>query len=167
MAITNKTYQSLCKRLGELDKERRQILQQLKQTPELGMKYLQDMLTSFVNQNSVKWFYRKGEKEGYSYWKLIGFTITDKTPKVTHRKKAILVNVDLEWEVYRESSNSKSKLSEQVKISAFNDVEGQVLNGRKEATASDAKKLIKLALTEKKNTLEEQLKALKAELANL
>jgi len=166
MAIKISSFERLSKRLGEIDKERREILKQLKATPELGVKFLSDMLKSFINTNSTKWFLREGEKSGISYWRLQSFKITENKPAVTARTKALLVNVDLEWEVYA-ADGTKIIKSEVIKMSAFNDVEGQILNGRRQASASDVKRVLKLALTEKKKKLEEDLKSLKEELAKL
>lgn len=164
--ITLSIYQKLSKRLGELDAERRKIIQTLKIQPELGIKYLQDILKSFVSSNTDKWFYRETSK-GSSYWRLIEYSVKENSTFISERKKSIIVDIKITWDVYDSETNIMTKQTDEQKISVFNDLEGQILNGRKPVSAVEVKKIVKIALTERKKSLETQLRSLKTELAKL
>lgn len=161
--------ESLTQRLGKLDKERRAILKELKMSPEYGLKFLNDKLISFTSDNSAKWFSRAGEKSGVSYWKMISFKVTSdsKTATITRDKSSLLANVQVTWDVYYENTNVKTQLTETIKLAAYRDLEGQILNGRKLAANFDERKVVKAALNEKKKALEEQLKVVKEDLAKI
>jgi hypothetical protein len=165
---TNETaYQNLCKELGRVDTERRAILKKMKQTPEFVSKYLSDTLNAFIVNKS--WFTRSNAKGEQAYYKLVGYKLTGngEAIKVTEHKAKNLISVDLEWDYYGYNSVTKVKAMENVFISVFNDVEKQILNGRKEASSFDEKKLLKAQLTEKKEKLKAELKALEAELKTI
>lgn len=157
------TYQSLCKELGRVDAERRAILKRMRQTPEFVSKYLIDTLNTFIQTKS--WFSRTNIKGEHSYFKLVDFNFAGKE-KITEKGKN-LINVNLIWDYYDYNSVTKQRAVEVVNISVFNDVEKQVLNGRKEANSFDEKKLLKAQLTEKKLKLKEELKALELELKSI
>lgn len=161
MAPRKSTYETLCKRLGELDKERREILKQLRNSPEFIIKFLNDKLVGFTN--SETWFVRKGTTQGDSYFKLVGFVINPKTLGLTDKGSA-LVDVTLTWEVFANNSVEKQKITESVKVSAFNEIENQILNGRVLAPKFSEKVIQKNILTEQKKALEEQLKKIKSQL---
>jgi hypothetical protein len=160
-------YEKLCKDLGRVDTERRAILKRLKQTPQFVSKYLNDTLTSFIKTQS--WFSRTNAKGELSYFKLVGFKFGGKPNAAEITKNgSTLISVDLEWEWYDYNSVSKQKCVEKdIQISVFNDVDKQVLNGRKEASSFDEKKLLKAQLTEKKEKLKAELKALELELKTI
>ena len=160
MAPKKSTYETLCKRLGELDKERREILKQLRNSPEFIVKLLNDKLVEFTT--SPNWFIRKTEK-GEQYFKLVGFVIVPKTLSLTDKGSA-LVEVKLSWDLYDSNNLEKKKTEETVKISAFNEIDNQILNGRVVAPKSSEKMIQKNILTEQKKALEEQLKKIKSQL---
>ncbi len=164
--ITQSTYESLCQRLGKADAERRAVLKLMKQTPEFVSKYLQDSLKSFIA--SGQWFSRTNAKGELAYFKLVGYTFGGKETVASITKKgSTLISVNLEWDYYDYNAVSKKKATEQLTISVFNDIEGQILNGRKQASSFDEKKLLRAQLTEKKKKLEEELKTLKLELTKI
>jgi predicted transcriptional regulator len=165
---TNETiYQNLCKELGRIDAERRAILKRLKQTPEFVSKYLADTLNAFIVKKS--WFARSNAKGEQAYFKLVGYKFTGngEAIKLSDVKAKNLISVDLEWDFYDYNTVSKKKSVEHVFISVFNDIEKQILNGRKEANSFDEKKLLKAQLTEKKEKLKAELKELEAALKTI
>lgn len=161
MAPRKSTYETLCQRLGALDKERREILNQLRNSPEFIIKILNDKLIGFTK--NANWFIRKGTTQGDSYFKLVGFIINNKSLNLTDRGSA-LVEVRLTWEVYSHNSLEKTKIEESVKVSAFNEIDNQILNGRVLAPKFSEKVIQKNILTEQKKALEEQLKKIKNQL---
>lgn len=163
MSSRRTTYEKLCQRLGQLDKERRTIINQLKSTPELSIKYLRNQLDAFVKRG--QWFSRKNAKDEFSYFKLIKFKFDEKGITQSETKKRTMLHVALEWEYYDYNTPTKAKAIEQVVISVFNDIETQVLNGRVAATGFDEKSLLKEQLTLRKKQLEEELKSIKGEIA--
>lgn len=164
MATRKSTYETLCKRLGELDKERREILKQLRNSPEFIIKLLNDKLVGITT--SPDWYIRKGTTQGDSYFKLIGFVILPKTLALTDKGSA-LIDVKLTWEVYGHNSLDKTKVEESVKVSAFNEIDNQILNGRVLAPKFSEKTIQKNILTEQKKALEEQLKKIKNQLLSV
>jgi hypothetical protein len=161
MAVRKSTYETLCKRLGELDKERREILKQLRNSPEFIVKFLNDKLVGITT--SSNWYIRKGTTQGDTYFKLVGFVIHPKTLSLTDKGSA-LVDVKLSWEVYSSTSLEKTKVDESVNVSAFNEIDNQILNGRVLAPKFSEKMIQKNILTEQKKALEEQLKNIKKQL---
>ncbi len=155
-------YQKLCKELGRVDAERRVILKKMKQTPEFVQKYVLDSLKYFVANNS--WFSRANAKTELAYFKLVGFRLVG---EYSIDKNNTHITIDLEWDYYDYNSVTKKKATERIVISPFNDIDKQVLNGRKQASSFDEKKLLKAQLTEKRNELKKELKALDEELKSI
>lgn len=164
---TPSQYERLSKRLGELDRERRTILNELRNSPEAVFKYVTDNLTAFIN-NKV-WF-KRNTAEGDQYFRLKMFEL-DKTvhrpPVTTTKHGSILFPLLITWDSYLPSNPEQIQRVEHVQISGFNDVETQILNGRKPAPEFDEEKVKKLQLTAKKKELETELKRIKAELATI
>lgn len=159
-------YEKLCKELGRVDTERRSILKRMKQTPEFVSKYLVDTLKTFITNNS--WFSRANAKNELSYFKLVGFNFSgNKTLAEITKNGASIITIDLEWDYYNYNSVTKEKCVEHTHISVFKDIDNQILNGRKQASSFDEKKLLKAQLTEKKEKLKAELKALEAELKTI
>lgn len=164
MAVKKLTYEKLCQKLGELDRERRTILQQLRNSPEHITKHLNDKLTEFVNKQL--WFTRSNAKGENAYFKLRSYTIDNK--KINNTKHgAVLIHVILSWDYYDYAMTEKKIASEPVVISAFNEIDTQVLNGRVHAPNFSEKDVLKTILTKKKADLEAQLKAIKSEIASI
>lgn len=161
MATRKSTYDQLNKRLGALDKERRDILRQLRNSPEHIIKLVNDKLKSFIEGN--KWFLRKGDVQGDSYFNLVGFVILAKSIALTDKGSALL-SVTLTWNYYNAMSVEKKSTTETVQISAFNEIDNQILNGRVLAPKFSEKVVQKNILTEQKKNLEEQLKKIKNQL---
>lgn len=163
MTTKKSAYATLCKRLGELDTERRKILNELRNSPEHIIKLVNDKLIGFTT--NANWFLRKAEK-GESYFKLVGFVILSKSLALTDRGSAI-VEVKLTWECYDSNNIEKKKVDETIKISAFNEIDNQILNGRVHAPKFSEKTIQKNILTEQKKQLEEQLKKVKSQLLSV
>lgn len=164
MASRQTTYEKLCQRLGELDKERRTILQQLRNSPEHITKHLNDKLTDFINRQL--WFTRSNAKGEKAYFRLNNYAIDHK--KVNNTKHgSVLIPVTLSWDYYDYAATEKKVSSEPIAISAFNEIDAQVLNGRVHAPDFSEKKVLKTILTQKKTALEAQIKAIKAEIASI
>lgn len=161
MATRKSTYETLCQRLGALDKERREILNQLRNSPEFIVKLVNDKLIGFTNNGH--WFIRKGTTQGDTYFKLVAFVIIPKTLGITDKGSA-LVDVKLTWEVYGHNNLEKTMMEESVKLSAFNEIDNQILNGRVLAPKFSEKVIKKNILTEQKKALEDQLKKIKDQL---
>ncbi len=164
---TPATYERLCKRLGELDKERRTILNDLRNSPEAILKYVSDNLTAFIN--SKVWF-KRTTNEGDQYFQLQNFELdktVHRTSISTTKHGSVVIPFLLTWECYLANSADKINKVEHASVSAFNDLETQILNGRKPAPEFDEKKVKKIQLTAKKKELEAELKKLKAELASV
>lgn len=157
-------YGKLCQRLGALDKERREILRQLRNSPEYIIKIVYDKLRDFTANNY--WFIRKATAQGDSYFRLIDFDIVSKSFALTDGGSAIL-EVKLNWDVYNHNNLDKIKVSESIKISAFNEIDNQILNGRVHAPKFSEKVIQKNILTEQKKQLEEQLKKVKSQLLSV
>jgi len=155
-------YEKLCQRLGELDKERRVVLSALRKSPEFIVKYVNDTLTAFVTQQ--KWFKRLNAKGEESYFRLQKFTINGGKAWQSDRG-SVLLPIKLEWDYYDYNAIEKKQNIENVSISAFNEIERQVLNGRLHAEGFNEKSIHKKVLTARKKELEEQLKKVKSDLA--
>jgi len=159
------SFETLSQRLGVLDRERKAVILDLKKTPEYASKHLSQVLNSFKADNASKWFVRTNAKGESSYFKLVEFELMGKATETKHH--STLTKVRTVWDVYTYGSLTKGKSIEEFNVSIFNDLEAQILNGRKLATDFNEKKLVKESLTEKKKQLEEELKKLKAEIACL
>lgn len=157
------SFENLCKRLGDLDRERRTIIKQLKATPQYTVKYLRNQLDAFVKNG--QWFSRKNKKEELSYFKLVGFAFDEKGITHSDTKKRTMLHVELQWEYYDYNTPTKAKANEQIVISVFNDIESQILNGRVAAVDFNEKSLLKAQLTLRKKQLEDELKTIKGEIA--
>lgn len=177
--------QSLSQRLATLDKERKAILLEIKKSPQYVLQHLGQILNNFVAENTVKWFSRTNDKDQVSHYRLLSYelmpTTTEvKTPKFHLNKrltekvsspveitknKSYIAKVKTKWEVYAYGAVTKTTVEEVHDISVFNDLDGQILNGRKQATKFDEKKMIKEGLNERKIMLEKELKKLKADIA--
>jgi hypothetical protein len=161
MALRKTTYELLCKELGTLDKRRREILNDLKKSPEFIIKHVNDLLKEFVTKGH--WFSRKNEKNEFAYFRATGYVLNDKKLEQTDRG-SVLIAGTITWEVY-DYNSTKKEMVEPIRISAFNDIEPQILNGRAHAPKFSEKSIIKNILAAKKKDLEEQLKKLKLEMA--
>lgn len=175
------SFENLSKRLGALDKERREILDLLKKSPENCMRLLKQLLDGFVATNSKSWFSRENDKGQSSYFQLVSYEITPTTNRSIRSGKqlastpatsltktkhnSMLAKVKLIWTVYAYDATKKLEQTEFIDISIFNDIEKQILNGRKRSTTFDEKSLVKAALKVKQKALEDQLKAVKGEIA--
>lgn len=164
MALRKSTYESHLKRLGELDKERRTILNAIRNAPEYVLKHVHDKLIGFIKNEN--WFVRKNGKNEEAYFHLLSYTIDQKTLGKTDRG-SVLVNVALEWEKYDYDNTEKKKITENVQISAFNEIDNQILNGRVHTPNFSEKVIQKNILTTKKKQLEDQLKLIKTQLASV
>lgn len=162
MRTKTSTYAELCKRLGQLDHERRDIINQLHNSPEYIVKYVNDKLNTFVKNKN--WFTRLNNKNENTYFSLSSFGIDDKSLKKT-TKKSVLINVTLVWNVYDETI--KKVITENITISAFNEIDNQILNGRQLAPNFSEKEVQKNILNQQKIQLEQQLKKIKSDLAAL
>jgi hypothetical protein len=162
MALRKITYEALCKRLGEVDKERREILKALRNSPEYITKHVADTLKAFATNGN--WFARKNAKGEHAYFRLAGFVLNDKKITQTGRG-SVLVSATLTWDYFDYQATEKKKSVDQIQISAFNEIEEQILNGRFHVPEFSEKKVMKTVLTAKKAELEDQLKKLKAEIA--
>jgi len=173
------SYEALSKQLGALDKERRAVLTKLKQTPEYALQHLKQVMTGLVTAGLKRWYTRTNDKGQTAYFNLVGFEIlpTTTAAKINYRKTKVVAAVDvtpnnsvltkirLKWKLYDYGAVMTSEFNEEITISIFNEIEPQVLNGRKEAVKFDEKTLIKASLAEKKKVLEDQLKKIKNEIA--
>jgi ATP/maltotriose-dependent transcriptional regulator MalT len=164
MALHKTTYEKLLKRLGALDKERREILKDLRNSPEFITKYVNDLLKEFIAQK--KWVVRKNAKGEESYFSLKTFVLNDKSLTKTDRG-SVIINGTLTWENYDYNATEKRLATETIAISAFNEIENQILNGRTYAPKFNEKVIQKNVLTAKKKLLEEELKKVKTELAGI
>jgi hypothetical protein len=164
MAKKENNFNSLSKRLIALDIERRAILKQMKSSPEYMISHVTEQLKSFVNNKS--WFTRTNAKNELAYFQLKAFTLINKTTSKT-KTGSQLIGFELVWDYYDYNSPVKKEAKERVILSVFNDIEAQVLNGRKLAHNFDEKKLLKEQLVLRKKELEEQLKAIKEEIGKI
>lgn len=187
MKPSQSKFESLSKRLGAIDKERKQILQDLKSTPEFCIQYLNQLLNGIIEGGSKKWYSRTNDKKQQAYFQLESFEIIKENYPVARRRspmgrgaavppsapvkfsqnKKVLVKVKLVWKLYNYGASLQTKSKEIIQVSIFNDIEPQVLNGRVLATTFDEKHFVKLALNEKKSHLENELKKIKAEIASI
>lgn len=171
-------FETLSQRLGVLDKERRNIILKLKNTPNYALQHLKQVLGGFMSDNSTKWYSRTNEKNEMSYFKLVSFEIIPTTTTVKKgyiktkisapidiKNNSVLTKIKLNWEFYNYGSVIKDVKIEEINISIFNDIEPQILNGRKPVVKFNEKKLVAAALLEKKKTLEDELKKVKCEIA--
>jgi len=158
-------FELLSKELGRVDKERREILNKMKQTPEFIAKYLKTLITSFIEKK--QWFSNANAKGELSFFKLIGFNlgVPAHSAAITKHGSA-LISVELIWEHLPAGSYVREKKTETVIISVFNDLDKQILNGKKIAIV-DEKKLLRTQLMEKKAQLKEQIKSLELELKSI
>lgn len=162
---TPSQYERLTKRLGELDKERRTILNELRNSPEAVLKYVTDNLTAFIN--GKVWF-KRNTADGDQYFRLKTFELdksVHRPASTTTKHGSILFPLLLTWDAYLPNNPDLLPRVEHVQISGFNDVETQILNGRKPAPEFNEEKVKKIQLTAKKKELETELKKIKAELA--
>jgi hypothetical protein len=173
--------QTLAQRLGQLDKERREVLNQLRKTPEYSIQYLKQALDSIISENSSRWYSRSNAKNENAYFKLVSYEIVPVTPtRRTSRKltapvkqvtinitkhKSVLTKVKLNWKYFGYNATSITDQSEEISISVFKDLVPQILNGRVLAKKFDEKSIVRATLTAKKNELEAQLKKVKDEIA--
>lgn len=162
MALRKTTYEKLCQRLGELDKERREVLKALKNSPEFILKHVNDTLKVFATNG--QWFARKNAKGEHAYFRLTGFVLNEKKVNSTDRG-SVLIGGTLTWDYFDYQATERKQAVEQVQISAFNDIEPQILNGRFHVPQFSEKTIMKTVLTAKKKELEDQLKKVKAEIA--
>ncbi len=173
---------SLVKKLGELEKERRKILKELRQTPEYSLMYLKQMLDGFIAANVKNWYSKSNAKGALAYFKLISYEILPTTTLTTGPKylrksipakvditknKSVLIKLKLNWKLWDYNAIEITDHTEEINISLFNDLQTQILNGRILNTKFDEKYVIKATLTSKKKELEDQLKKIKDELATI
>jgi len=111
-----------------------------------------------------KWFKRLNAKGEEAYFKLNAFTLNGGKPYQTDRG-SVLIPIKLEWDFYDYNAIEKKTNVENTTISAFNEIEKQVLNGRLHAEKFNEKTIQKKVLNAKKKDLEDQLKKVKADLA--
>lgn len=166
MATKTRTteYEKLCKRLGELDKERREVLKALRDNPQYVLKIVNDKLNNFIKNG--QWYSRKNALNQESYFSLVSFTIIEKSIKKTEHG-SIIIKVDLTWDYYDYISTEKKKAVEGVLISAFNEIDQQILNGRQLASKFSENVIKRNILTAQKKELEEKLKKIKEEIAKV
>lgn len=174
-------FETLSKKLGALDKERRVILSKLKSTPEYAIQHLKQVLNGFLTENSTKWYSRANEKGEMAYFKLLSFEIIPTTTTIkkgyiktkisatidVKKHNSVLTKVKLKWEFYNYGAVVKQTNEEEINISIFNDVGPQILGGRKPVVKFNEKKLVAAALLEKKKSLEDELKKIKNEIASI
>lgn len=173
-----KTGQSLTQRLAVLDKERQAVILEIKKTPAYALTHIKQVLNGFIDNNKAKWFARSNEKGETAYFKLVSFEILPTTTVVkekfakkrvaaeveTTKHGSVLAKIKTKWEKYPYGEIVKVNVNEEHNISIFNDIDGQILNGRKLAEFNE-KKLLKDSLDSKKKKLEEELKKVKADIA--
>jgi len=181
--------QSLTQKLATLDRERKAIILEIKKSPQYVLQHLGQILTSFVAENTTKWFSRSNDKNQVSHYRLISYElvpiekrqttpnpyrgrltrpeIESSSPLEVTKNKSYIAKVKTKWEVYAYGAVIKTTIEEVHDISVFNDLDGQILNGRKLATKFDEKKMIKEDLSERKRMLEEELKKVKADIASI
>jgi hypothetical protein len=162
---TQSEYEKLSKELGRVDKERRAILEKIKKTPEYVLKHLQNLLIGFVTAN--QWLSNTNAKGEQAYYKLVGFNIPKQAENGTVTKHGSnLIIVNLEWDHYPYGLALKEKKTERLEISVFNDIDKQIMNGRKPTTV-DEKKMLKAELTTQKEKLKAEIKALDLKLKTI
>jgi hypothetical protein len=154
-------FESLCKRLGELDAERRKVIKDLKSSPEYVTKYVTSILDAIIKNGT--WYARKSQK-GEAYFKLVTYNFNSKTPHITKTGSAVYT-VTLDWEHFPVDATEKVNVSEVIEISAFNDLDKQVFGERTVATKFSEKDAVKKVLNARKAELETQLKKLKDEIS--
>lgn len=157
-------FEQLSKRLVALDIERRAILKQMKSSPEYMISHVSDQLKSFISNKS--WFSRTNAKNEFAYFQLKSFAHIQKAPSKT-KTGSQLIGFELVWDYYDYNSPIKKEAKERVIISVFNDIDAQVLNGRKLATNFNEKNLLREQLIQRKKQLEEELKTLRVEIGKI
>lgn len=173
--------ETLSQQLGRLDKERRAVLNQLRQTPEYCIQYLKQALDSIVSDNVSRWYSRGNAKKETAYFKLLSYEILPTTTlkKVGYSKgevpakvritknKAVLAKVKLTWKFMGYNATELVDQTEEINISVFNDLVPQILNGRVLAKKFDEKAVVRATLNAKKKELEAQLQKIKDEIATV
>lgn len=158
MAI--KELEKLTKRLGQLDLERRQIFDALRNNPQNIILMTKQMIEGLVKSKS--WYEKKTEKT-IVYSQLVSYEIKSKSPSMTLAKRKPIVSIDFVWNQYSDISTSASvQVKTSATISAFNEIEPQILNGFK-PTVLDEKQIKKTILDLKEKNLLAQIAEIKKE----
>ena len=164
MAVTKVSkLESLFKRLGEIDKERRQIFEDIKKSPEGVIKLARNYFDEFIKSN--KWFLQEGEKNK-KYKRLNSYVIKNEKPFLSSAKQRPQLQVEIEWLVYDEKLTSETNIKQTVMISVFSDLETQIRNGMK-IVQMDEKTLRKKLLNTKKLALKKELADLDVQIKNI
>lgn len=163
MASKSSKLESLFKRLGAIDKERRQIFEDIKSTPEGVIKLARSYFEEFIKSN--KWFLAENEKNK-KYHRLVSYALTNEKPFLSSTRERPQLSIDIEWLVYDEKLTTEEKKKQTVVISVFSDLETQLRNGMK-IVQMDEKTLKKNLLNAKKLALKKQMAELDLELKRL
>lgn len=174
--------ESLFKRLGELDKERRKVLNEISSSPEYATHFLKQALAVLLVEHKNKWYSRQNDKNQSSYFKIMSveqvpLDKSTRLPRGTNKKlggdltlsksKKVLAKIKVQWVVWGYAAVELRTETEEIDISVFKDIVPQILNGRTLATKFDEKKVIKTTLDAKKKEIEAQLAKVNSEIAAL
>ena len=161
MAIkqTIKSIDKLRAELGQIEARRRQIFEILRDDPENIILYTEQTLNSMI-QNKT-WF-EKITTKGSVFAQLSSFKVTTKNTSHLVNSRKPIVEANLSWNQYSEQTSVVSIIESKVSISAFNEIEPQILNGFKRTSLTEKEIKIK-TLDLKEKFLLEQIKQIKEE----